>query len=127
MVAWTGGVTRRPRSRAWSEEEARSVLADQAASGQSVLAFALSRGLTPQRLDWWRKRLPPERSGPARSRKAFIPVHVRLPATDETAASADAPVFVTLGAGLRVEVRELGDETARWVAALANAVGARRP
>jgi hypothetical protein len=41
----------------WTEADARRVLADWERSGITLEAFARSRGLVPQRLAWWRKRL----------------------------------------------------------------------
>lgn len=41
----------------WTEDDARTVLAAQDASGLSVPAFAAREGLDPQRLYFWRRRL----------------------------------------------------------------------
>jgi hypothetical protein len=41
----------------WTEIEARSVLGAWKKSGLGLEAFARSRGLVPQRLYWWRKKL----------------------------------------------------------------------
>ena len=41
----------------WSEHEARSVLQAWRASGVSIERFATSRGLVPQRLRWWKRKL----------------------------------------------------------------------
>jgi hypothetical protein len=46
------------RWRRWTEKDARCVLADWRRSGLSIHAFALERGLHPQRLLRWRQRLP---------------------------------------------------------------------
>lgn len=43
--------------RRWTEDDARTVLAAQEASGLSVTAFAAREGLDPQRLYFWRRRL----------------------------------------------------------------------
>jgi transposase-like protein len=48
-------------SKRWTEVEAQQVLAEQVRSGLSDRAFARKKGLDPQRLWWWRKRL--EQSG----------------------------------------------------------------
>jgi len=45
---------KRPR---WTEQDAREVLAALETSGKSVRAFALERGLDPQRIYAWRRRL----------------------------------------------------------------------
>lgn len=44
-------------SRRWSEADARQVLAALDESGMSTAAFAMEKGLDPQRLYWWRRRL----------------------------------------------------------------------
>jgi len=44
-------------SRRWTEAEAREVLAALEQSGQSITAFAAARGLDPQRLYYWRRRV----------------------------------------------------------------------
>ena len=44
----------------WSAEEARAALADQQASGLSVIQFAEREGLQAQRLYLWRRRLAHE-------------------------------------------------------------------
>jgi hypothetical protein len=41
----------------WTEVEARSVLGAWKKSGLGLEAFARSRGLVPQRLYWWKKKL----------------------------------------------------------------------
>ncbi len=44
----------------WTEVEARAALRAWKKSGLSVRQFALQRGLTPERLYNWRKKLGPE-------------------------------------------------------------------
>ncbi len=44
----------------WSAEEARTALADQRASGLSVIQFAAREGLQAQRLYLWRRRFADE-------------------------------------------------------------------
>lgn len=50
----------------WTTDEGEAVVAAFRSSGESVAAFARSRGLGPERLRWWCKRLrsgsPPEQS-----------------------------------------------------------------
>lgn len=50
-------------------------LEDWRASGLSAAAFASARGLNPQRLYWWRKRLSVSEQGGG----DLIPVHVSQP------------------------------------------------
>ena len=47
----------RPRSPQWSESEAREILAACDDSGLSHRKFCAHHGVTPSRLDYWRKRL----------------------------------------------------------------------
>ena len=54
----------------WTEVEARSVLAAWKRSGLSIEKFARTRGLVPQRLYWWKKKLGVDRS------LALLPVRV---------------------------------------------------
>jgi len=41
----------------WTEVEARGMLEAWKRSGVSIEKFARGRGLTPQRLFWWKRRL----------------------------------------------------------------------
>ena len=112
----------------WTRAEAEQVLDEWATSGESLTAFARGRGIVPQRLAWWRKRLA---IAPCRSETAskgsgalarFIPVAVR-PVALQTA-SAEAMATVELGGGLRVALRTLDGDSAAWVASLVKALGA---
>jgi hypothetical protein len=49
----------------WTEEEARGVLAELGASGESVAGFCRRTGIGRQRIAYWRKRVsgPPEKPG----------------------------------------------------------------
>lgn len=82
-----------PARRRWSENDARRVLAMVEASGLPVSAFAARRGLNPQRLYVWRRRLAAEGRPPT----AFI----ELKAVD----SARIEVQLRSGHVLRVPER----------------------
>ena len=62
----------------WTSEYARQVLAHADQSGLTDHAFARQKGICPQRLWWWRKRLT-EGATPAQTPAAPF-VEVRLPA-----------------------------------------------
>ena len=47
---------REPRWRQWSEQEARDALDELAESGESVAQFARDRGISAQRVYYWKKR-----------------------------------------------------------------------
>jgi hypothetical protein len=106
----------------WTEQDARRVLEELDKSGETVAGFALRRGLVPQRLFWWRKRL--ERVATCESKPTFIPVTVRAAAAWREAERV--AVVVTAGDGVRVEVREVDAATAVWVASLVLQLGERR-
>jgi hypothetical protein len=58
----------------WTEVEARSVLAAWKRSGLSVEKFARARGLVPQRLYWWKKKLGVDRSLALLPRRSATPL-----------------------------------------------------
>lgn len=98
----------------WTEARARAVLEAWDRSGLTLSAFARQRGVGPQRLAWWRKRLS-ERSRVTNSPPvSLVPVTVR-PAP---AIALGVPVAITSRGGARIEVRDVGAVTAAWVAAL---------
>ena len=107
----------------WTEEQARRLLAEWTTSGGPLAAFARRRGVHPQRLTWWRKRL----AHTARVEDApmvapaFLPVTVRV----ASAAAELAPIVAAIqfGDAMRVELRTLDSASACWVAALSRALG----
>lgn len=54
----------RRRWQQWSEQEARDALAELARSGESIARFARRKGISEQRLYYWRKRIA-QTSAPA--------------------------------------------------------------
>jgi hypothetical protein len=102
----------------WTEADARHVLADWQRSGLTLEAFARSRGLVPQRLAWWRKRLRATRPDAITS-MTFVPAEVI-----GTAGAADGPAAVIrLRDGI---VIELDGASPSWIAAFAREL-ARSP
>lgn len=104
----------------WTESDARRVLAEWKRSGDTLEAFARSRGLVPQRLAWWRKRLLP--SGAAASAAVtFAPATV-------VDAPADAPTGLTamirLSHGITIE---LDGASPSWIAAFARELARSAP
>jgi transposase-like protein len=94
--------------RHWTEADARRVLDDWERSGGTLEAFARSRGLVPQRLWWWRKRL--------RDRSATSTGLTLLPATVIGAEQADPAAVIRLPNGVAIELTAAPPD---WVAALA--------
>lgn len=96
----------------WTESDARRVLAEWERSGHTLEAFARSRGLVPQRLAWWRKRLRASRSETTAA-LTLVPATV----IDATAvASAGPAAMIRLAHGI---VIELDGASPSWIAALA--------
>jgi hypothetical protein len=87
----------------WTEVEARSVLGAWKKSGLSIERFARSRGLVPQRLYWWKKRLGFDRS------LALLPVRVSEARLE---IRRGEPVTVLLRSGHMIKVGRDFDESA---------------
>ena len=107
----------RNEDRRWTEEDARRILAEWEASGQTLSAFARTAGLVPQRLSWWRKRLAdrtPEATPTTEETPvpAFLPIEIVGGAVD-----ARAAMVITTG-DLRLEVEDPGLVPPAWIAEL---------
>jgi hypothetical protein len=112
-------VTALAQRKPWNEDDAREILDELSASGETLAAFARRQGLVPQRLAWWKKRLgePLPSAGVNEAQGAsFVPVLLR-------AVEPEAPAAVELSGGVRVELRTLDRTSAAWVALLSQAVG----
>ena len=94
------------RRRPWTEADAQRVLDEWRRSGATLEAFARARGLVPQRIAWWRKRLA-DRHPPTATALTLIPAAV---IGGEPAAVLRLPHGVVL---------ELSSVSPGWVAALA--------
>lgn len=89
----------------WSELEARSFLRAWQASGLSVEKFATLRGIVPQRLRWWKKKL--EQRGPDTEDVSLSLLPVRV-----AESGRGAPIQVLLPSGHIVRVGRGFDEEA---------------
>jgi hypothetical protein len=89
----------------WSELEARAVLSAWRSSGVSIERFATARGIVPQRLRWWKKKLEGEASA-SRKSTSLLPVRI----VGATEPSRGAPVQVILPSGHIVRVGRGFDE-----------------
>jgi hypothetical protein len=99
-------------------DEARQALREWRASGGPLERFARQRGLTAQRLRWWRDRLS-EWEDPAPREASLAPVVITGRPVERSAA-------VTLRAGdLVVEVADVEAVPAGWLSAFM--VGLSRP
>ena len=120
--------TRTKESKPWTETEARRVLNEQAASGEKVWTFATKRGLVPERLYRWQRKLGPAASKPRKSKGASRKQRMRFaevshPAEDrrvETARMEKERLEVVLTGGRRISVPSgfCGEDMRRLVAVL---------
>jgi len=95
--------------RQWTEDEARGALDELAASGESAAGYARRKGVSTQRLAYWRKRLA------GTTRAEFLPVTL--------AALAPTKWIEIVAAGVTVRVGE--DLDVGYVARLVEAIGRR--
>jgi len=101
----------------WTEPDARRVLAEWERSGHTLEAFARSRGLVPQRLAWWRKRLREPRPE-ASTALTFVPTAVIGGAGTAPSAMIRLPHGVVI---------ELDGASPIWIAALARELARSAP
>jgi hypothetical protein len=99
----------------WTEVEARGVLEAWRRSGKCLEAYARARGIVPQRLHWWKKRL---RFGA--EELALVPVRVTEQPAEATAGGRRGePVTVLLRTGHMLKVgRDFDEQTFARVVAL---------
>jgi transposase-like protein len=110
------------KGQTWNEDDARRVLDEQVASGETITAFARRHGLVPQRLWWWKKRLGPP-APPRRAQDMSSPLAATfLPVTVRAAEPQACPASLKLGGGVRVQLRTLDATSAGWVACLVQAL-----
>jgi hypothetical protein len=92
----------------WTEVEARGVLEAWKRSGVAIEKFARGRGLVPQRLHWWKKKLGFGASEKGRL-PALLPVRITESRVD---ARRGEPVTVLLRSGHMLKVGRDFDESA---------------
>ena len=86
----------------WTEDDARAVLDEWRRSGESIAAFARTRGVAAPRLYWWKKRLP----APVTSALSLVPASI---------ISTGASVTIHLPGEVTIEV---ANASPSWVAAI---------
>ena len=88
----------------WTEIEARGVIAAWRKSGLSTIDFARERGIVPQRIYWWRKKLNDDDAATNGELK-LLPVHL-------VDGKRGEPVTVLLRSGHMLKVGRGFDEEA---------------
>jgi hypothetical protein len=95
----------------WSEHEARAVIGAWRRSGVSIERFAEARGIVPQRIYWWRKKLePPTKALVKAEPLALLPVQIAKPPMPSR--PRGEPVMVMLRSGHVIKVGRGFDEEA---------------
>ncbi len=93
----------------WSEHEARAILSAWWKSGEKLESFAKRRGLVPQRLRWWRKKLDPELAPAAAPQQSLALLPVKVTAA---APKRGEPIAVLLRSGHVIKLGRGFDEEA---------------
>jgi hypothetical protein len=108
----------------WDERVARDVLAAWRKSGESAREFGRARGIDPQRLHWWRKKLERPAARPRRRRGPRATAIRLVPAVVTDAGVAPASVVVRIGV-VRIDVVDSARVAASWIAELIGALDRR--
>ena len=105
--------------RQWTAEQAQEHLVAWRASGLPLGRFARQRGVSAERLRWWKKRQGDwsEEKAPS-ERSALVPVVVTPAAAPPVAMGRCAAVVVRVPGGAVVEVVEPEAVRAEWLAAV---------
>lgn len=93
----------------WTEVEARSVLQAWKKSGLGLERFARSRGLVPQRLYWWKRKLGFDSAADRSQAMTLLPVRV---SEGRVEGRRGEPVTVLLRSGHMLKVGRDFDESA---------------
>ena len=100
----------------WTEVEARGVLESWRKSGASIEAFARGRGLVPQRLYWWKRKLG---IAGRKEQSALVPVCIAERSETMGESRRGEPVTVLLRSGHMLKVgRDFDESTFARVVAL---------
>jgi hypothetical protein len=102
-----------------TEKDARALLAEQARSGLTLPDFARSKGLSPQRLFWWRTKFARQKAPPAPP--TFVPVAVAPPPAARAAGTAAFELVLPHGGTVRIPPDFAPDALARLLRVLAEA------
>jgi transposase-like protein len=89
----------RRRWRQWTEREAREALAELARSGEGITRFARRKGVSEQRLHYWRKRIV----------EAAAPAFVAVPLVSSHSQIEIASEAVTVRVREDLDPERLGD------------------
>lgn len=107
--------TRRSGWRQWKADEGRRVVEAWRASGLPLETFARQRGLTAQRVRWWRQRLG-DWGGASEESRRLVPAVVTGLAPVRAATAA--VMTVRVAGDVVVEIVDVGAVPASWLSEL---------
>ncbi|WIG93417.1 hypothetical protein [Myxococcus sp. SDU36] len=112
--------------RQWTPDEARRELAALQRSGLPLATYARQRGVSDQRLRWWRERLGEwEEAAPVNGPARWVPAVLRgMSAAPTLPAEGSAAVVVRLPGGCVLELLDAAAIPPAWVAELVGALAA---
>lgn len=96
----------------WSEHEARGVLSALEKSGETLEKFAKERGLVPQRIRNWRRKLAARDAAVAKDESKLALLPVQITESKASAPKRGEPVALYLRTGHVVRVGRGFDEEA---------------
>lgn len=111
------GRSKQKRRTRWTESEAREELRRYERSGLSLSAYARKRGVSIQRLSWWRKRLGKQEAAPESL--------TLVPAVVTSAPTGPSVRIYAPTESSEVVVEVCADPSPQWVADLVVHLGAR--
>ena len=115
-------MARRKKVDTWSEAEARARLDDWRRSGQNLTDYSKARGFTPQRVNYWRRRLEAWGKRVPAARATLVRAEVVEVSTGSSGGSGSA--LIHIAGGVRVELR---DASATWIATVAAEIARSLP
>jgi hypothetical protein len=114
--------TKQPRFKRWTAGDARRVLSQWRASGMSVSKFAKWRGVSQERIFWWKKRLADWNEN-GRDEKESVARFA--PAILRSAVSARAALTIRLGEVVELDVVDPGAVSVEWFTLVLRSLSSR--
>ena len=110
--------TRRKRSQRWTAAKAQEVIAEWKQSGQSMTVFCQQRGIQPERLGRWRRRLAQTSAPQEKGKELAAGGWVEAVISGAGASIGSTAVVVQLRSGDRIEIAVPTRVDAAWLSKL---------
>jgi hypothetical protein len=125
-----GKRTRKPARKSgwqqWTADEGREVVEAWRASGLPLATFARQRGLSAERVRWWRQRLGEWKGASGEDRPLLVPAVVMEPRPASAGGTA-AAVTVRAAGDVVVEIADVSAVPPSWLSALVIALARPAP